>query len=158
MLGYSYHTTLLTVGCAAFQKTRTACAIHTGRSRWRIESDVPDVKSSITAALAMCQFGINVAELAIERKQAWIWESSVGHGKDSIWPMAGKDLNSSMWHTTLLATFMDKHGLSLIYADRCMTGCQQRKTAGFLASNVVAPMARLTIGMLKCTHKAQCAA
>ena len=122
-----------------------------------IESDIPDVKSSITAALAMCQFGINMAEIAIERKQAWMWESSVGHGKGSIWPMAGKDLHSIMWHTTLLTKFMVRHELSLIYADRCMTGCQQRKTAGVLASHAVAPLARLTIGMLKCTHKSHSA-
>ena len=57
-----------------------------------VASEERDVQSSIGAALALCQFGVKMSELAIARAQTWLWESSVGHGKDSVWPMAGKEL------------------------------------------------------------------
>ena len=93
----------------------------------------------VEAALELHSRGLDVARIAHGHGAKVIIEHPVGHGKDSLWPIKGREEHSTLFDTTIFKDFTRDVPGERVYSDQCMFGAATRKTTQWYCSENAYP-------------------
>ena len=93
------------------------------------------VNPMVYAALSLASAVFDAARAVHTRGGKVLIETPVGHGKDSLWPIKGREEHSTLYDTSLFKEFANDVPGEVVYSDQCVAGAETRKTTQFLYAN-----------------------
>jgi hypothetical protein len=110
------------------------------------------VPLQVQQALLVLRNATKVADAALARKARVVFENPVSRGAESQFAIAGRELHSPIWNTTVMSTFARRNGMQVVISDQCRSGAASQKTTQWLCSPGVYEAMQLRLGPLMCNH------
>ena len=85
------------------------------------------------------QIAVDLAKAVDSHHGKIIIEQPVNHGKDSQWPIKGRELHSTFFDTTIFKNFSNQVEGDFVYADLCMVGASSKKTTAHFCNQAALP-------------------
>ena len=104
-------------------------------------------------ALQLAEVVFNLARKVDAHGGKVLTETPVNHGKNSMWPIVGREEHSTLYDTDVFKAFASDVPGDIVYSDQCMTGASTRKTTQWYCNLRALPKALKYLGELICPGK-----
>ena len=109
-----------------------------------------NIDSMAAGALHLAEVSFNIARAVDAHDGKVIVETPANHGKNSLWPIKGREEHSTLFDTSLFKSFTEDVRGEIVYSDQCMTGAKTRKTTQWYCNLAALPKAIKFLGESMC--------
>ena len=107
---------------------------------------------SVVKGNSILDLALDLTDTVVARGGFGLFESPVGRGEGSQWPMEGREDHASMWSYPELITRLDAWRFGDVHFDQCRTGLLAQKTTQLSMSPELHPAFRAAFASLVCDH------